>query len=123
DDARHILVASDERYDVVLNEPSHPWVAGVANLFTRDYYELVARRLEPDGVLGTWIQSYQIAPDTYRSLLATLQSVFPEVLLSPPPGTANTIPLPARKPFVVDRAELERGSARAETRASSSASA
>ena len=45
DDARHILVASDDRYDVVLNEPSHPWVAGVANLFTRDYYELVARRL------------------------------------------------------------------------------
>jgi spermidine synthase len=68
DDARHILVASDERWDVVLNEPSHPWVAGVANLFTRDYYELVARRLEPDGILGTWIQSYQIAPEpTARS--------------------------------------------------------
>jgi spermidine synthase len=108
DDARHILVANDERYDVVLNEPSHPWVAGVANLFTRDYYELVARRLAPDGVLGTWIQSYQIAPDTYRSLLATLQSVFPEVLLFHAPGTTDTILLAAREPFVVDVAELER---------------
>ena len=117
DDARHILVASDERYDVVLNEPSHPWVAGVANLFTRDYYELVARRLEPDGILGTWIQSYQIAPETYRSLLATLQSVFPEILLFHSPGTSDTILLAARRPFVVDLAELERRFAAGETRA------
>ena len=108
DDARHILVASDDRYDVVLNEPSHPWVAGVANLFTRDYYELVARRLEPDGILGTWIQSYQIAPETYRSLLATLQSVFPEILVFHSPGTTDTILLAGRKPFVFDLAELER---------------
>jgi len=118
DDARHILAASNERYDVVLNEPSHPWVAGVANLFTRDYYELVARRLEPDGVLGAWLQSYQIAPDTYRSLLATLQSVFPEVLLFHVPGTTDTILVAARRPFVVDLMELERrfgiGEARAE---------
>ena len=117
DDARHILVASDERYDVVLNEPSHPWVAGVANLFTRDYYELVARRLEPDGILGTWIQSYQIAPETYRSLLATLQSVFPEILLFHSPGTSDTILLAARRPFVVDLPELERRFAAGETRA------
>ena len=117
DDARHILVASDEHYDVVLNEPSHPWVAGVANLFTRDYYGLVARRLEPDGILGTWIQSYQIAPDTYRSLLATLQSVFPEILLFHSPGTSDTILLAARKPFVVDLAALERRFAAGETRA------
>ena len=117
DDARHILLAADERYDVVVNEPSHPWVAGIANLFTRDYYVLVERRLEPDGVLATWLQSYQIAPDTYRSLLATLQSVFPEVLVFHAPGTTDTIILAARRPVVVDLAELERRFAVGETRA------
>jgi len=117
DDARHILVASDETWDVVINEPSHPWVAGIANLFTRDYYALVARRLEPDGVLATWLQSYQVAPDTYRSLLATLLSVFPEVLLFHAPGTSDTILLAARRPFVVDLADLDRRFAAGEMRA------
>jgi len=117
DDARHILLASDETWDVVINEPSHPWVAGIANLFTREYYALVARRLEPDGVLATWLQSYQVAPETYRSLLATLLSVFPEVLLFHSPGTSDTILLAARRPFVVDLAELERRFAMGEVRA------
>ncbi len=117
DDARHILVASDETWDVVINEPSHPWVAGVANLFTRDYYALVARRLAPDGILATWLQSYQVAPDTYRSLLATLLSVFPEVLLFHSPGTSDTILLAARQPLVVDLAELDRRFAAGEMRA------
>jgi spermidine synthase len=117
DDARHILVASDETWDVVINEPSHPWVAGIANLFTRDYYGLVARRLEPDGVLATWLQTYQVATDTYRSLLGTLLSVFPEVLLFHSPGTSDTILLAARQPFVVDLAELDRRFAAGETRA------
>jgi spermidine synthase len=117
DDARHILLASDETWDVVINEPSHPWVSGIANLFTRDYYELVARRLAPDGVLATWLQSYQVAPDTYRSLLATLLSVFPEVLLFHSPGTSDTILLATRKPLAVELTELDRRFATGETRA------
>ena len=108
DDARHILLASDETYDVIVNEPSHPWVAGIANLFTRDYYELVARRLAPDGVLGVWLQAYQIAPNTYRALLATLQAVFPEVLVFNPPKTTDTILVASRKPLTVDLDALAR---------------
>ena len=116
DDARHILLASDETWDVVMSEPSHPWVAGVANLVTRDYYELVARRLAPDGVLGQWRQTYQLLPDTYRSLVATLQTVFPEVLVFNPPGTTDTVLVASRRPLLLDLAELDRRFGAGETR-------
>ncbi|HEY3187003.1 MAG TPA: fused MFS/spermidine synthase, partial [Solirubrobacteraceae bacterium] len=81
DDARHILLASTDVYDVIVSEPPHAWVTGVANLFTRDFYALAASRLEPDGVFAQWLQTYQISWDAYRSILASFQSVFPEVMV------------------------------------------
>jgi spermidine synthase len=109
DDARHILLASDDTYDVIVSEPSHPWVAGVGNLFTQDFYRLAARRLRPDGVFAQWVQSYEISFDVYRSLLATFQSVFPETLVfvSNQPGT-DTILVGSRRPLALDLAQLER---------------
>jgi spermidine synthase len=99
DDARHILLAADDTYDVIISEPSHPWVSGVANLFTHDFYQLAARRLRPDGVMAQWVQSYQISFATYRTLLATFQSVFPEVAVFFTPGTTDTILIGSRQPL------------------------
>jgi spermidine synthase len=99
DDARHILLAADDTYDVIISEPSHPWVSGVANLFTQDFYQLAAQRLRADGVMAQWVQSYQISFDTYRTLLATFQSVFPEVAVFFTPGTTDTILIGSRQPL------------------------
>lgn len=76
DDARHIRLASTDIYDVIISEPSHPWVAGVANLFMRDFYALAARRIEPDGVFAQWLQTYNLSGDAYRAVLAAFQSEF-----------------------------------------------
>jgi spermidine synthase len=108
DDARHILVASDERYDVVISEPPHPWMAGVANLFTQDFYRLVARRLEPDGIVAQWLQIYQMSIPTYATILRTFQSVFPEVLVFRPAGLSDTVLIGSRRPIALDLAALER---------------
>ena len=108
DDARHILLASEDRYDVVISEPPHPWMAGVANLFTQDFYRLVARRLEPDGVIAQWLQIYQMSNETYASILRTFQSVFPEVLVFRPAELGDTILIGSRRPLVLDLAALER---------------
>jgi spermidine synthase len=102
DDARHILFASDDTYDVIVSEPPHPWVAGVANLFTQDFYRLVDRRLRPDGVFAQWVQTYEIEFDTYRSILASVQSVFPEVMVFASPGTTDTILIASRQPLLFD---------------------
>jgi spermidine synthase len=108
DDARHILLASTDTYDVIISEPSHPWVAGVANLFTRDFYALAARRLAPDGVFAQWLQTYHLSGDAYRAVLAAFQSVFPEVLVFGTPGTGDTVLVGSRRALRVDLREVER---------------
>jgi spermidine synthase len=108
DDARHILLASEDTYDVIISEPPHPWVAGVANLFTRDFYRIAQQRLREGGIFTQWLQTYQITLDTYRSILATFQDAFPEVLIFHPPGGADTILVGSRTPLVFDLDELDR---------------
>jgi spermidine synthase len=81
DDARTYLRVTPTRYDMIVSEPSHPWVPGVANLFTREFFELGRDRLTPDGVFVQWLQIYQLSTDSLRSVLATFQKVFPHVLV------------------------------------------
>ncbi len=79
-DARRELRRGEGRYDLIINEPSNPWLTGVANLFTRDFFEIAASRLTEDGVLCQWFQLYGMSEDSTRSLLATFRSVFPHVV-------------------------------------------
>jgi spermidine synthase len=78
-DAREVLMTGRERYDLVFSEPSNPYRAGIASLFTREFYEAVASRLSPDGVFLQWVQAYEVDERTIATILATLASVFPEV--------------------------------------------
>ena len=107
DDARHILLASRDAYDVVISEPPHPWAMGVANIFTQDFYRLVDRRLRDEGVFAQWLQKYQISFETFRSILAALQSVFPEVMAFDLGGSLDTVLIASRRPLRLDVAALE----------------
>lgn len=81
DDARTYLRVKSTRYDVIVSEPSHPWVPGVANLFTREFFLLGRSRLAEKGVFVQWVQIYQLSTESLRSVLATYQSVFPHVMV------------------------------------------
>jgi spermidine synthase len=81
DDARTYLRVTPERYDIIVSEPSHPWVAGVANLFTHEFFEMGRSKLSDEGVFVQWVQIYQLSTDSLKSVLATYQSVFPHVLV------------------------------------------
>ena len=78
-DARETLLTSTETYDVIASEPSNPFRAGVASLFTREYYRAASDRLTSDGVFIQWIQAYEIDSRTLRTLYATMASEFPYV--------------------------------------------
>ena len=78
-DAREVLTTTPERYDLVFSEPSNPYRAGIASLFTREFYQSAAHRLTPDGVFLQWLQAYAIDGQTVATILATLADVFPEV--------------------------------------------
>jgi spermidine synthase len=75
-DARELLLTSKRRYDIVASEPSNPYRAGIASLFTRDYYEAIASRLESDGLFLQWLQGYEVNASTVRTVYSTLASVF-----------------------------------------------
>jgi spermidine synthase len=81
DDARGWLLARDRRFDVIASQPSNPWVAGVANLFTTEFYRLGRARLAPGGVFAQWVQAYRIAPDDLRRVVRSFLEVFPDATL------------------------------------------
>ncbi|HYK05506.1 MAG TPA: fused MFS/spermidine synthase [Thermoanaerobaculia bacterium] len=78
-DAREVLLTSRDTYDIIVSEPSNPFRAGIASLFTREFYQAVEGRLAPRGVFAQWVQTYDIDPETMRTIYATVVSVFPNV--------------------------------------------
>jgi len=81
DDARAWLIARPRRWDVIASQPSNPWVAGVAGLFTTDMYRLLRERLRPGGIVAQWVQAYRIAPEDLRGIVASFLAVFPDATL------------------------------------------
>ena len=77
DGRSHLLLAS-QRYDVIVSEPSNPWMAGVATLFTREFFAAARARLSPGGLLCQWAHTYDISADDLRSIVGTFASVFPD---------------------------------------------
>ncbi|HEX3375393.1 MAG TPA: fused MFS/spermidine synthase [Candidatus Acidoferrales bacterium] len=102
DDARNFLFTTREKYDLIISEPSNPWIAGVATLFTREFYAAVHGRLSPDGVFVQWMQAYSLFPEDLRMLFATFLSEFhgatlwhgdaPDlILMAPSPPSAEIL--------------------------------
>ena len=106
-DARNFLNVSSETYDVIISEPSNPWIAGVGSLFTAEFYELAAKALEPDGVFAQWVQLYELSPDDVRMVLGEFQRQFPEVSVWEV-GVGDLILLGSREPLRFDTDRMER---------------
>jgi spermidine synthase len=81
DDARNFLLTTRERYDVIISEPSNPWIAGVAALFTEEFYREARARLNPGGIFVQWVQAYSLFPEDFRMVLATFVPQFPQATL------------------------------------------
>jgi spermidine synthase len=115
DDARTYLRVTPNRYDVIVSEPSHPWVPGVANLFTEEFFELGRDRLNDDGVFCQWLQIYQLSTESLRSVLATYQKVFPYVSVFRVEGAwkgKDLILIGSKIPVTLDRVAERIGDAR-----------
>ncbi len=106
DDARTYLRVTKTRYDLIVSEPSHPWVPGVANLFTREFFELGLASLTDNGVFVQWVQIYQLSTESLRSILATYQKVFPHVMVFRAGGATrgkDLILVGSKSPLSLDR--------------------
>jgi spermidine synthase len=77
DGRTHLMLGSD-RFDMIVSEPSNPWMAGIASLFTREFFFSARNRLAPGGVLCQWAHTYDISSADLKSIVATFLSVFPD---------------------------------------------
>lgn len=77
DDAKAFLRTTDRTYDVIITEPSNPWMAGVSGVFSLEYYTTCRARLRPGGVVAQWVQLYETSDAAVEMVLATFGSVFP----------------------------------------------
>jgi spermidine synthase len=80
-DGRNHLELTHEKYDVIISEPSNPWMAGLANLFTLDFFKTVKERLNEDGIFVQWIHSYEMDWSTFAMVGRTFSEAFPNGLL------------------------------------------
>ncbi|MEQ1948644.1 MAG: fused MFS/spermidine synthase [Bryobacteraceae bacterium] len=77
DDARHFILTTKEKFDVITSDPIHPWVKGTSTLYSKEYFELCKQHLKPGGVVTQWVPLYESDFATIQSEIATFFSVFP----------------------------------------------
>lgn len=103
DDAKTFFSTRNRRYDIIISEPSNPWVSGVSSLFTREFYRRIRTHLNPGGLLVQWFQLYEIDPSLLASVMLALGEQFPHYAVFAPSdhdvlivASASPIPLPAQ---------------------------
>jgi spermidine synthase len=77
DDARHYILTSREKFDIITSDPIHPWVKGAATLYSKEYFDLVKAHLNPGGVVTQWVPLYESDLNTVKSEMATFFDAFP----------------------------------------------
>jgi len=99
EDGRNFLLQNIQTYDVIISEPSNPWIEGVASLFTVDFYRLAEQRLTRDGIMCQWMHLYHMSPKDVQMIVRTFTSVFPYVSVWKT-TESDVVLLGRRKPFV-----------------------
>ncbi len=105
-DGRSTLQGSGQKFDIIISEPSNPWLAGVGNLFTKEFFRTAKEHLTDDGVLAQWIQTYNFTFSDYLTIVRTLKTEFPHCGMVSVANGADTILLASKKPLVPDKAAL-----------------
>jgi spermidine synthase len=78
-DGFRFMTGTSERFDMIVSQPSNPWMSGVENLFSAEYYKLVRRKLRPGGVFMQWLQTYATSEELVRMVLRTMGGSFSEI--------------------------------------------
>ena len=79
-DGRNFIYTTNEKFDVIVSEPSNPWVTGVANLFTLEYFKRGAATLTDGGIFSQWLQLYEMSPEDMKIALENLGKTLNKVI-------------------------------------------
>ncbi len=108
DDGRNYMMRPGALFDVIISEPSNPWMTGASSLFTVEFFELAEKRLKEGGMFLQWLQAYELAPERIASVLRTFHHVFPHVLVfSAHPDSNDLLLLGSNAPIDLERRRME----------------
>jgi spermidine synthase len=111
DDARHFLNTTKEKFDAITSDPFDPWVKGAATLYTKEFWELAKRHLNPGGVVTVFVQLYDSGMEAVKSEVATFLEVFPDGIVwgNTSRGAGYDVVLSGQvEPTRIDLDEMER---------------
>jgi spermidine synthase len=106
DDAITQLKTSPKKYDYIISEPSNPWIAGIGNLYSREFFGVCKERLNTSGVLTQWFHTYDVNNEIFRLVLNTISEVFPFVSIWKV-SDADIIILASANPISIDFEAME----------------
>jgi hypothetical protein len=108
-DGRNFLTQRTDKFDVIVSQPSNPWLTGVSNLFTREYFRDIKRRLAPGGIFCQWAQLYELAPWNIKTIYRTVRDEFRYVyVFSAEDLSSDTILIASQEPLKLDLPTVER---------------
>jgi spermidine synthase len=108
-DGRNFLSQRSDKFDVIISQPSNPWITGVSNLFTREYFQDVKARLRDDGIFCQWAQLYEMAPWNIKAIYRTLVEEFPYVMVFAAEDlSSDTIVIASRHAINLDVRQIAR---------------
>ncbi len=81
DDAKAYFASAGRKFDIIVSEPTNPWVSGVSSLFTIEFYQEAKRYLKPGGVFAQWVQGYELSNELLLSVLAAVDDEFKDYLI------------------------------------------
>ncbi len=107
DDGRNYLASTDRMYDVIVSEPSNPWITGVSDLFTTDHFRITKRRLREGGIYCQWVQLYELSPQNIKTIYRTFASQFEHVIVfAAEDMSSDTVLLGSDSPLPLDTARI-----------------
>ena len=101
-DGRLFLRLHPRSFDVIISEPSNPWLAGSSDLFTIEFFKYAAKSLREDGMFCQWVQIYALSPANVRTIVRTFTQVFPYTYLISTRPNLDMLLLGAENPFNLD---------------------
>ncbi|TNE50529.1 MAG: hypothetical protein EP343_07530 [Deltaproteobacteria bacterium] len=108
-DALNHMAVVPQMYDVIISQPSNPWLSGVANLFTVEFFQLTAQKLRKNGILCQWLPIYELSFTNIFSILRSVHHVYPHFLLvETSQYSSNVLILASRQPLQFHTERIKR---------------
>jgi len=107
-DARNTLLMSDKHYDIIVSQPSHPWLYGASNIMNRDFFEIVKSKLTADGINGQWVPLFKIDVATLKSIIRAYTDTFEYVISFVNVPTRDFLMFGSKEPIIFDYEAIQK---------------